>query len=108
MQRSHLLVITVVIALVVAGFLWFTQSAATSPGSSPDNTGQITPSAPDPETGGVAVTNPDSGAVHPRARVVIWSFGLQPAGLLVVRAPTLLFHLCHWGHPANPDAGSPR
>ena len=52
MQRSHLLVITVVIALGAAGYWWFTPTDAIPAGSPPGYSAPVSPSATDPEAGG--------------------------------------------------------
>ena len=54
MQRSLLLGIAIVIALAVAGYLYFTQLATVPTGSRPNDSAQTTPSETGPAMGGAA------------------------------------------------------
>ncbi|MCK5943927.1 MAG: hypothetical protein KAI24_18225 [Planctomycetes bacterium] len=58
MQRSHLLVIAVVIAIGAAAYWWASQTGAVPAGSAPNNAAPTSPSAAEPETGGAAAADP--------------------------------------------------
>ncbi len=69
--RHRTLLVALLVSLVVAGFLWFMQSAMVPPGSSqgspPGNSARITPSATDPETGGVPAAADDRAIANERS-----------------------------------------
>ncbi len=64
MQRSHLLVISLVLALVGVGYLCLTQFGTVPSNSQVGNSASITPSATDPETGGATADNQVTEAVQ--------------------------------------------